>query len=164
MSTINFSPSELFRSTIIIWMAMIAGVFLISTIFIFVIGNSEGSGIIPFKGFALDNMFILFGGLTLFSCLGMSQVLRNRHHQTIGSEQNSLTKKVEHYRSGFIVNAALIEGAILFNLVFMFIENNLAYFVLVAIGIFFFLQIRPSLDEFKQLYNLNSSERQEMGA
>ena len=143
------SLSEKFKPNIILWLALLAGQLMIAVIFIFIVGNKEGGMTIPYKGFA---------GLMPSICLAvtasatiLSNFLYKRKQANIPLTA-SLDDKLTHYRESFVLRAAPLEAANLLSLIFMFLENNLAYFTIVIVGVLLFLQTRPDEGEFRRGY------------
>lgn len=158
MNTPNQTIAQEFKANQILWMAMLAGQVLIATIFIFLLSGEEGS--LSFSKFGNSIFMIVAMALTV-SCVFLSFYMNNKRKVEIPTLTN-FEEKIAHFRSAFIMRAALLEGPALFSLIFMFMEKNLMFLLIALIPMCLFVTIRPTIDSFTNDYQLTSNERNQL--
>lgn len=158
MKTPNQTTAQEFKSNQIIWMAMLAGQVMIATIFIFLISGEEGR--LSFSKFG-DSIFMLVATVLTISCVFLSFYMYNKRKTEIPT-LSDFEEKLAHFKSTFILRAALLEGSVLTCLVFMFMEKNLMYLLIALIPLCLFVMIRPTIDLFTHDYQLSNNERSQL--
>lgn len=95
--------------------------------------------------------------------IGGAFLLYNKRKEAGRRLSGSIEDKLMQYRVSFLIRAAMIEGANLVALLFyFFIERNIVYLFLFALGIGAFVLIRPTADRFAEDYQLSASEQSEL--
>lgn len=156
------SPQAQFQSMNMIHMAMLTGQVMIAGILYFVIGgvSSVTEGLVMEGG--IDTM-VLVGVAVFMAASSASFLLYNKRKQEGAKLTGGLMEKIKHYRSSFILRAALLEGPNLTLLVFyFFVTSNIVLLGLFAIGLGLFGLAKPSADRFAQDYQLSGSEQSEL--
>jgi len=127
-----------------------AGAILISCMLGFLL--KRDGAVADYTGFTSGYLPIAAG--ILFMEIIISFVLWNKR-QSEELTTKTTSEKWMHYRSACILRWALIEGGILISVVLTFLQQNLAGFVLVAIGLAFMFLARPNRDYVAEKYGLN---------
>lgn len=140
-------PITTFRQTNIIFYALLAGQILFCLVILFAISDPEtrqsGWPAFPF-GMILP--------IVMASIVGAVFVInRWRGQRSVASGNGA---KFNNYRTIVLLRSALIEGVNLFSLVLFLVENNATYLIFFGFGLLLFLYFRPSMDEFRQFYDV----------
>ena len=143
-----------FQSIQTLHLALAAGSLLIFLMFYFVLGLNESDN---YKELPLHYLIPAF----LAMCIFMSKFMDRKMKASIKKE-DSLSQKLTQYRERVIRRSALIEGAALFTLVFMYLTGNTLFAIYVGVGWLALLWVRPTLTEFVRDYGLSGQEQQEM--
>lgn len=146
---------ETFRQINIIYYALLAGQILFCSVIVFALQDPETRQ----TGWP-EAPFGLIVPIVLASLLPLVFFINNRQLQQ-AAEQENLLSKLAHYRTLVLLRSALIEGANLFCLVCLLLENNSTFLIFFGAGLLLFLYFRPSVNEFLQHYQLNGSEKTE---
>jgi len=156
------TPAEEFRSINILYLAMLAGQVMIAGVLYFVGTGSETVDSNALVKGGIDSMVII--GISIFvAAVSASFVLFNKRKVEGSGLQGSLMDKLRHYRSSFVLRAALLEGPNLMMIVFyFFLKSNIVFLLLFAVGIVLFLMIRPTVDRITQDYQLSGMEQSEL--
>jgi len=152
MTTQHIDINKEFKDNQVLWISLMVGLLIISAIFALI-------GDLTFRGFEM-NVFMLVATVLAIGCFAMSFIIYNNRQKEI-SNITGLRKKLDHYRSTFVVRAALLEGMSLVALMFMFLEANYAYLFFAVIGIGLLYTLQPKLETFLAEYNLSVSEKLE---
>ncbi len=152
MTTQHIDINEEFKANRYLWIALMVGPLMMVAIFALVED-------ITFKGFGM-NPFMLVTTVLALGCIAMSYIIYNNRQKEI-SGITGLRRKLDHYRSTFLVRATLLEGMSLVAIVFMFLEANWAYLLFAVVGLGILYTLQPSLDAFLAEYKLSVSEKLE---
>lgn len=157
----KLSCQEQIKQMGILYLGLITGQLLIFLLlFLFVDGvpaEQVGSGVIE------GNTMVIAIAIFCLTSIGAGFFLFNKRKEEGRRLPGEVGDKLMHYRTGFLIRGALIEGANLVALVVhFFIEKNMIYLVLFAIGIGAFLLIRPTTDRIIEDYQLSANEQSEL--
>ncbi len=154
------NPKEHLQQLNILFIALITGQAMIAFIlFNFVLPvDGEDSMVMP----SFDPIIIVGVMIFIFAVMA-SFFLYNKRKIEGGKLEGKLMEKLSHYRTSFIMRAALLEGANLVMIMFFFFVNrSMLFMIFFAIGFALFVAIRPSLDRIIQDYQLSGSEQNEL--
>ena len=156
----ELSVQEHIKQLGILYFALIAGQLLVAVLlFMFAEDRSAQEA----DGAVGDSTISLVVAFFCLMSIGMSFFLYNKRKEIGRKLTGTTSDKLTHYRSSFLVRAAMIEGANLVALIFyFFIERNMVFLVLFALGIAAFLIIRPTVDRIVEDYQLSASEQSEL--
>lgn len=149
------NTKELFRQINILYFALLAGQILFCTVVVFAILDPETRQ----TGWP-EAPFGLLVPVLLAGIIPLVFFINNRQLQQAPAQEN-LSAKIGHYRTLVILRSALIEGANLFCLVVLLLENNSTFLIFFGAGLLLFLYFRPSVNEFLQHYQLSGAEKTE---
>ena len=147
------ASKALFRSTYLIYVALLLGQIFFCFVTIFLITQpdrvlKEGS----------DYPFLAL--LVIFLAAGAAWfVNRLREQQARGIEANH-DGKVLHYRTTVIMRSAMLEAGNLFCLILALLEGTLTPILFFCLGLGLFLYFRPKVAELVQVYDMTEQERQ----
>jgi len=167
MSNINkqlekLSLHELFRANNILWIALLMGPIMIAIILFMM---SKDHPYFYSREAFMNSIFMWVAvAFTVFGVFMSNFMYKKKIEEANSLGLSGAKEKMIHYRSGFILRCALLEGPTLMCIIFMFMENNIYFLLLAAILISFQLRTRPSIDQFKNDMQLTSAEKQELGA
>lgn len=152
---INESIPETHQANQILWLSLMAGVVLITAVLTFMVYDSPT--FLDHNRF-VTSMFAGIGAVISYSSAFLAKtVIKNK----IGSNNpKGLKEKFADFRSNFILNAALHEGPALVCTVFLMLEANFYFIILVLFNLFLLYTTRPTIEKFKQWYTLTHEEQQ----
>jgi len=75
----------------------------------------------------------------------------------------ALSDKLGAYQTSTLVKLAPLEGAGIFSIVAMLLNNSYIYLIFLAVAIAAFLMLLPAEEKFVRQYKLTSEERRELG-
>jgi len=156
----ELSIQEQVKQLGILYLALIAGQIGMFIVLFFVIENNPtettdgalGGGFMPLI-------------ISLFSVMSiaMAFLIYNKRKENGRQLEGGLHDKLAHFRTSFMVRAAVIEGVnFLALIVYFFIDDNYLYLVIFAIGISAFFLIRPTIDRLIEDYQLSANEQSEL--
>ena len=153
MPTERISSANEFKGNYILYYALMAGQVLIALVISYLMIGAE----MKFS-WEMSNPFYLIAPILIFSCISISSFLfikRMEEAKTI----KGFSEKLKHYRGSIILRSAMLEGANLICIIFYFLEQNYFFLLLFFVGFCAFLLVRPSEDNFKEIYRLTEDER-----
>jgi hypothetical protein len=155
VNTRSMHAKELFRQINILYYSLLAGQVLFCSVVVFAILDPETRQTgWPEAPFGLVVPVLLAGIIPIVF------FINNRQLQQAPTQED-LPAKMTHYRNLVILRSALIEGANLFCLVVLLLENNSTFLIFFGAGLLLFLYFRPSVNEFLQYYQLSGTEKTE---
>lgn len=131
---------EQFRPFNILFLSMLMGQVLMLGVIYFGLGVTHQGDI-----FAMIVPFVILGGIGAAYFIYQSRKAQ-------GAELDDIDEKIVHYRSSFILRAALIEGPTLLGIVGYFLDGNPTYLMYIGAGLLAFIFFRPSIAEFERDY------------
>lgn len=149
------NAKELFYQINILYYALLAGQILFCIIILFALLDPETRQ----SGWP-EAPFGLIVPILLASIIPIVFFINNRQLSQ-ATDQKDLPAKAAHYRTLVLLRSALIEGANLFCLVALLLENNSTFLIFFGAGLLLFLYFRPSVNEFLQHYQLSGAEKKE---
>lgn len=150
------SPKENFKVTNIIFIALLAGMFLMLAAAYFVVSNNEyQTDDSIFNILLLVNAFL--SGLMIFLPRKMYDAAVNLYDKS-----RDLGSKINHHRTQNIVRWAMIEASVLFAIVSAFVTGDLIFLAFALVMITFFYIHRPTIQKFETEYKLSSEERSQL--
>lgn len=142
---------EDFKAIQILHLAMLVGVIAIASILSFLNMPLTAPSV------DLSDIFTIISIVMTFGAIGVGTVLKGRSQQA-ASEIKTLEEALEHYRMDIIQRTALLEGAALISVIFMFISSNTFFLLPAALCIFLMITIRPSIEDLESTYGLSNSQ------
>lgn len=154
MSSTQQSSKEYFKTLGIIHLSLIGGLLLFGMVSVFLQTDSPSSD----NNSSSIDVFMIFAPVIAFLGITASYLISNNRLQSI-KKHDSLSKKMNEYRSTQIVKYALLEGPALFSLVSYLLTGNCIYLILAAVLIVLLFMNRPT--KFKAISDLtlNKDER-----
>ena len=159
------NPKEHLQQMNILFFALLAGQLMIVAFMYFFVGKqpldngaemSVASGIDP---------ILIVGCLIFVAAVSASFFMYNKKKVEGAQLSGTLMEKLGHYRTSFVMRAALLEGPnLVMIMLYFFVSSNMIFMVLLAIGIALFLMIRPTADRIAEDYQLSGSEQNELRA
>ena len=150
-----------FKQLDILFMALLAGQILLCVILYFLAGNGENRSDASAMNWELSNTFVLVVMALLPGAYVLSRMIYLRRRAE-GALLLGLQRKIEHYRATVVIQMAVLEGVNLIALVFFFLQGSLVLLLFFALGLIFFLQVRPSLERFSDDYEISVAEKQQL--
>jgi hypothetical protein len=145
----------------ILYLALLSGQLMIFLLLFLFMGDNAAEQIA--EEVSGSNSLTLIIPFFCVATIGGAFLLYNKRKEEARQLSGSIEDKLVHYRVSFLIRAAMIEGANLVALLFyFFIERNIVYLVLFALGIGAFVLIRPTVDRFAEDYQLSASEQSEL--
>lgn len=155
------SHQEQIKQMEILYLGLITGQLLIFLLLFFFVGDAPAEQ--ADGGVIGGSTMVIAIAIFCLTSIGAGFMLYNKRKEEGRRLQGSVGDKLVHYRTGFLLCGALIEGANLVALIIhFFIEKNMIYLVLFAIGIGAFLLIRPTTDRIIEDYQLSATEQSEL--
>jgi len=158
------NPKEHIQQMNILYLGLIGGQIMMLVALWFGIGmniGAEDTGSSRAVG-ETDPIVFIFAAI-FFASTSMSFFLYNKKKVEGAALKGSLMEKLNHYRSSFILRAALLEGPNLMMLVaYFFIEPHILLLTLFAIGLMCFIFIQPTVRRISDDYQLSISEQSEL--
>lgn len=152
----NTNQPSAFKSIQLLFLAILVGQVLIGLILQFVVIN--------FVETPTGLTDALKYGASLLPVLGfVGSIMLNKAMLASAGEQKELTDKLAHYRRLKITGWAIHEGANLITVVLAFLYQYQLFMYLFAFGVLLFALGRPSLDAFRDNYNVTDREMQTLG-
>lgn len=139
----------------ILFFALLAGQVMIGAVIYFLLITGEFA---PKTG---ENMFNYIVPVVVLGSVAAS-VFINRHVGQRAGEQAGLQEKLLHYRTRNILRWAVLQGGNMIALVLAALEGDTLLLFWFAFGVMAFAVMRPSLDKFREEYQLTNTERQEL--
>jgi hypothetical protein len=136
-----------FKQMQVLHTAMMVGVVMVAVILGGII-STEGT-VTDYNGFVTGLLGI--AAILMAAVLTVSQLIWNKRQGEIPNLKTA-DEKWMHYRSASIVRWAMIEGSIFFAICMVFVEKNLAGYLLVAVGLAFLYLARPNRDYAAEKY------------
>lgn len=156
------SPQEFLKSLNILHLALLGGQVMIFVVLYFALDTSSESENSSMVVGGIDEIAIAF--MTFFVlAVGASFFLFNKRKEEGKNLKGTLMDKLSHYRSSFVLRAALLEGANLsMLLIYFFVSKNIVLLILFAIGAALFLMIRPTASRIIEDYQLSHGEQSQL--
>ena len=154
----NLSVPEMHKQNTILWTAFLVGGTLMGTIIFFL--TYTHPEFYNFDNFLQSPMLIIATAITFLNAFMGERVLKKRYEEA--KDLKGLKEKFISSRANFILKAALHEGPLVICIVFMQIENNVYFLILAAINWILLYLSKPTIEKFKENYDLSSSEKQEL--
>lgn len=151
----NHQSKSLFRSTYLIYVALLIGQIVFCFIAIFLITQPDR---MPKEG--SDYPFLAL--LVLFLAGGAAWFVNNLRRQQAQQITANFDGKLLHYRTSVIMRSAMMEAGNLFCLILAMLEGSLSPILFFCLGLGLFLYFRPQLAEVAQVYQMTEQERQEL--
>lgn len=151
----NHTSRTLFRSTFLIYVALLLGQVAFSLFTVFLITQpdrmmKEGSDY-PFLGILV--VFLAGGAAWFVNKLRYDQLPKLRFNHD---------GKLLHYRTTVIMRSAMVEAGNLFCLILALLEGSLTPILYFCIGLVVFLYFRPQLEELAKEYGMSEEEKQRL--
>lgn len=147
MSNIPESASKPFFSTLnIIFFGLLSGQLIYFAIGLFLIQSGNMQGI---EG--IETIFMFITPVVVFTSIFASKLIYNKQAEAF-DKNRSLDEKLTSYRTGCIVQLALIEGANIFTISIMIITADYLYAAFFSLLIAFFWLNKPGEEKFKADY------------
>lgn len=153
------SVKEQIQQINILYIALFAGQMILALVIIFLMNQS--STVESETASTVDSSWTLIAAMISVSAIGLAFFLYNKRKEEGTALSGGLASKLAHYRVSFTLRAALIESANMVAILFYFMEGNIFYLILFAVGIAAFLLIRPSVPKIIEDYQLSASEQSE---
>lgn len=149
----NHSSKALFRSTYLIYVALLIGQIFFCFITVFLITQpdrlqKEGS----------DYPFLAL--LVLFLAGGAAWFVNNLRRQQAQQISANFDGKLLHYRTTVIMRSAMVEAGNLFCLILAMLEGSLSPILFFCLGLGLFLYFRPQVAEVSEVYGMSGQEQQ----
>lgn len=146
----EMNQADNFKQLQILHGALMMGAIFISIVLGYLLTNE--AAITDYAG--LGSGFLAIAAAIMAVEVVISYLIWNKRQSNIPAT-NVATEKWAHYRSSCILRWAMLEGGIFLSVVLTYLEQNLAGFVITAIGLAFLFLARPSRDYVSEKYGLN---------
>jgi hypothetical protein len=140
----------------IIYFALLIGMLLFLTIAV-LISEVELLFFIDFN----EPLFLIVP-VVMFGCIAASNFIPKKFVQQVKNEKD-LTKKTTVYNTSSIIKYALIEGPVLLSIVGFIVGHSLYFLIFTALGILYFVTLKPSPLKIVKALDLSYDERKELG-
>lgn len=153
MENQKIEPSNFFKMMSLIFTALLAGMILMGGIMCLM--N-------PTKNFDFDlkNQLLVIMLVVMIAGIFGSNAVYNFLKNKI-ENNNSIGEKIAKIQSANLARLALVEAPALLGIVLYMVESNLAFLMLSAIMILYFLTLKPSKEKILDDMNLTSDERRQ---
>lgn len=137
------TTGEFFKQLQIIHLGLCAGVILMGGVMVFS-GPEAGRWDWNFESPGAENepLYFALGAFVLFIGLTVGKALGNKRIRSV-TRQDTFYTKLNSYRSGMILQFAMLEGPALINLVFYFLTGNYIFLVLAGMALVMLILRRP---------------------
>lgn len=151
----NRQSKTLFRSTYLIYLALLLGQIFFCMVTVFLVTQpdrilKEGS----------DYPFLAL--LVIFLAAGAAWYVNHLRHQQAQKISANHDGKVLHYRTTVIMRSAMLEAGNIFCLILALLEGSLAPILFFCLGLGLFLYYRPQVPELVRVYHMSEQDRQEL--
>jgi hypothetical protein len=150
--------SNFVRTINIIFIAMTMGMILF--VVVAFIALSDGN---YFEIPGTKDPFVIIVPVALVAGMGLGNTLFQKLLAPAKDEKKTLQQKISIYTSTSIIRFALTEGPVLIAIVAFVTSGNLFYLIFAAVGILFFLTLRPSPEKIAKDLNLTYDQQEELG-
>jgi len=158
----DLSVVEQFKQIGILYYSLLAGQLSIAVLLFFFVEAKSDTGQATEGAVGGSSMSLIVAFICVVA-ISTAFFVYNKRKEIGRRLSGDITDKLAHYRASFMVRAAMIEGANLTALMFyFFVEKNIVFLVLFAIGIGAFIMIRPTVDQIAEDYQLSASEQSQL--
>lgn len=151
----NSSPKPLFRSTFLLYIALLLGQIVFSLFTLFLITQ-------PDRSLKEGSDYPFLGILVVFLAAGAALLINKLRRDQLSKLRFNYEGKLLHYRTTTIMRAAVVEAGNLFCLTLALLEGSLTPMLHFCVGLVVFLYFRPQLSELVSLYGMSEEERQQL--
>ncbi len=148
-----------YRQNQILWGSLMAGVVMITTVITFITYTTPD--FYDYNKFLSNPLMFIAFGLTV-SCAFMANFILKKRLESTNHE--GLSAKFEDFKSNFVLNAALHEGPAMISVVFMLLENNGFFIILILINLLLLFNARPTIEKFRNWYDLSAKESDDLNS
>jgi hypothetical protein len=160
---VNLDPKSIFRTTTIIYFALLAGQLMFALVTFLVNTNPIHLDLVNEKK---DILFYFVPGFALccaFAGIFIFKKLTTAYQQKSTAGNYSLSDKLRFFQTAIIVRSALFEGAALFAIVNFLITGNLLFIIVAVCLMVVYLTLRPTVDVVADTLQLSYEEKLELG-
>ncbi|MEO9531266.1 MAG: hypothetical protein ABJG68_11920 [Crocinitomicaceae bacterium] len=150
------NPQNFFRTNKIIYFALLMGMLLFLAVSIFI----SKEDLVFYLDFS-EPLFLVVPVL-MFGCIAASTFIPKKLLAPIKNTKD-LTQKTTVYNTSSIIKYALIEGPVLLSIVCFILTHSLYFLVFTAIGILYFVTLKPNPEKISRDLELTYDERSELG-
>ncbi|MBB4808031.1 hypothetical protein HNP38_003371 [Chryseobacterium defluvii] len=149
----NMSPASFLKQANTIFFALLAGMVIVGGMMYMME---------PGKSFDFDfrNPLLILMVTLMIAGIFASNFLYHSFRNRI-ELKDPLSVKITKIRQALIIRFALIEGPAMSGVIFYMMEYNLAFLMLSALIVFYFVTLKPSKDKLMDDMNLTSEEKRE---
>lgn len=155
----NDNIPDTHKANQILWFCLMAGVIFISALLVYIVRDT--STFLDQNRFLTSMIAAIGAVISLISALFAKMFIRKKVE---AANPKGLKEKFADFRGNFILNAALHEGPAMICAVFMMLEQNFYFIILVLFNVFMLYTTRPTIEKFKQWYSLTNEENQQLKA
>jgi len=153
MKNQNIEPANFFKMTSLIFNALLAGMIIMAGMMCLTNPTQNFD-------FDLKNQLLVIMLVAMIAGIFGSNFMYNFFKNKIETN-NSIGEKTAKIQSANLARLALVEAPALLGIVLYMVESNLAFLMLSAIMILYFLTLKPSKDKILDDMNLTSDERRQ---
>jgi len=153
MKNQNIEPANFLKTNSVIFYALLAGMIIMAGMMCLMNPTQNFD-------FDLKNQLLVIMLVAMIAGIFGSNFLYNFFKNKI-ENNNSIGEKIAKIQSANLARLALVEAPALLGIVLYMVESNLAFLMLSAIMILYFLTLKPSKDKILDDMNLTSDERRQ---